>query len=239
MTVPFTDPDLSGRTAVVTGGGTGLGRAFAEALSARGAQVVITGRRRGPLDEVAERTGARVVCGDVTDPAHVAELDAAVERVHILVNNAAILGPVAGLTDYPADAFEQVMRINVDGVFRVTQALLPALERAAPGAVVVNLSSGVGRTGRATWGAYAASKFAVEGLTQVWADEQRGRGIAVNALNPGGTRTAMRAAAKPDEDPATLPTPQDVVPALLYLISEEARAMGLSGVSIDARDFMT
>ncbi len=239
MTVPFTDPDLSGRTAVITGGGTGLGRAFAKALSERGAQVVITGRRRAPLDEVAAETGATVVCGDVTDPRHVAELAQAAEQVDILVNNAAILGPVAALGDYPAETFEQVMRINVDGVFRVTQALLPALERSAPGSVVVNLSSGVGRTGRATWGAYAASKFAVEGLTQVWADEQRGQGIAINALNPGGTRTAMRAAAKPDEDPMTLPTPEDVVPALLYLLSGEARSMGLSGVSIDARDFMT
>ncbi len=239
MTVPFTDPELSGRTAVITGGGTGLGRAFAKALSARGAQVIITGRRRAPLDEVAAETGATVVCGDVTDPAHVAELARAAGKVDILVNNAAILGPVAALGDYPAEAFEQVMRINVDGVFRVTQALLPALQRSAPGSVIVNLSSGVGRTGRATWGAYAASKFAIEGLTQVWADEQRGEGLAVNALNPGGTRTAMRASAKPDEDPMTLPTPEDVVPALLYLLSEEARSMGLSGVSIDARDFMT
>ncbi|HCP44505.1 MAG TPA: YciK family oxidoreductase, partial [Deltaproteobacteria bacterium] len=92
--------------------------------------------------------------------------------------------------------------------------------------------------GRAQWGAYAASKFAVEGLTQVWADELRTSGVSVHALNPGATRTAMRAEAKPEEDPSTLPTPTDIVPSLLYLLSPEASGPSRTGQSIDARDFM-
>ncbi len=241
---PFTDPVLAGRVAVVTGAGTGIGRAFSIALAQRGMEVWLVGRREEPLTDTANELVAtsHLFRGDVTNPDDIEALAAAVQReygaVHLLINNAAILGPVATIDEYPPDAFAQVMDINVNGVFRVTQALMPLLRAGAPGAQIVNLSSGVGRRGYATWGAYAASKFAVEGLTQVWADELRGTGIAVNALNPGGTRTSMRAAAKPNEDPMTLPTPEDVVPSLLWLLSPEARAMGLSGVSIDARDWM-
>lgn len=240
----FTDPDLTGRVALVTGAGSGLGRAFAIALDQRGAAVWLVGRREDALVETAASMTdrARVFAADVVDADQVAALAAALgattDALHILVNNAAILGPVARLDDYPPEDFVRVMDINVNGLFRVTHALIPLLRAGAPAAHVINLSSGVGRSGRATWGAYAGSKFAVEGLTQVWADELRGAGVAVNALNPGGTRTSMRAAAKPDEDPRVLPTPEDVVPSLLYLVSPEAQSMGLSGVSIDARDFM-
>lgn len=239
----FTDPVLAGRIAVVTGAGSGIGRAFAVALARRGMDVWLVGRREEPLRDTAREfvAGGHLFRGDVTDPADVEALAAAVRRdcgrLHLLVNNAGILGPVARLDDYPPDDFARVMDSNVNGVFRMTHALLPLLRVGAPGAQIVNISSTVGRQGRANWGGYAASKFAVEGLTQVWADELRGSGIAVNALNPGGTRTAMRAEAKPDEDPRTLPVPEDVVPALLWLLSPEARTMGLSGVSIDARDY--
>jgi NAD(P)-dependent dehydrogenase (short-subunit alcohol dehydrogenase family) len=241
---PFTDPELAGRVAVVTGGGTGIGRAFAVALAQRGMEVWIVGRRIAPLHDALEALGGggHARACDVTKAEDVAALAAEVGaeagRLHLLINNAAILGPVATLEHTPADAFAEVMDVNVDGVFRVTQALLPLLRLGAPGAQIVNLSSGVGRQGRARWGGYAASKFAVEGLTQVWADELQGTGIAVNAINPGGTRTSMRAAAVPDEDPGTLPSPDDVVPSLLWLLSPEAAAMGVSGVSIDARDWM-
>ncbi len=244
LTPDFTDPDLRGRVGLITGAGSGIGRAFALALAQRGMTCWLVGRRQQALEETAAllATPGRVLVADVASADDVAALARTVRdaspALHLLINNAAILGPVATLDDYPADAFAQVMDTNVNGVFRVTQALLPLLRAGAPGSVIVNLSSGVGRQGRATWGAYAASKFAVEGLNQVWADELRGSGVAVNAINPGGTATSMRAAAKPDEDPSTLPTPDDVVPSLLWLLSPEARAMGLSGVSIDARDWM-
>ena len=242
MIPPFTDPDLSNQVAVVTGAGAGIGRAVARALDARGARVWLVGRTEAKLQETASTMErSTVYVADVADQgameAFAARVAAEADGVQVLVNNAAILGPVARLAEYPREAHDDVMRINVGGTFGPTQALLGLLKAGKP-ATVINLSSGVGRTGRASWGAYAASKFAVEGLTQVWADELRGEGVAVSAVNPGGTRTAMRAAAKPDEDPQVLPTPQDVVPAFLWLLSPEARAMGVSGVSIDARDFM-
>lgn len=244
MTVPYTDPDLSGRGAVITGGGTGIGRALALALAARGATVWITGRRQAPLEETAAHHPDRIrwLQLDVSERVDPSPLFTAVEQelgaLHVLVNNAAILGPVGSLEEIDPAAVPAVFDINIYGVYLTTWQMLPLLRSAAPGAAVINLSSGVGRRGRGGWGPYAASKFAVEGLTQVWADEFRGQGIAVNALNPGGTATAMRAAAAPQEDPSTIPRPEDIVPAFLYLLSEEARAQGLSGVSIDARDFL-
>lgn len=113
----------------------------------------------------------------------------------------------------------------------LTRALLPLLE-AAPDASIVFTSSGVGRVGRAYWGAYAVSKFATEGLSQTLAEELEHTGVRVNALNPGGTRTAMRAAAYPAEDPATLPEPEAHMDLYLYLMGRHST--GVTGRSIDA-----
>lgn len=227
--------------AVVTGGGTGIGEAFAGELARRGHEVWLVGRRAAPLAAAAAAIqaaggAARAWPGDVVDRAAMDRLARELRGgppLRVLVNNAAILGPVATLAETHPDAFSPVLRVNVEGVFHCTQALLPLLLAAGPGAQVINLSSGVGRQGRAGWGAYAASKFAVEGLTQVWADELGPRGLRVNAFNPGGTRTSMRAAAKPKEDPRTLPTPQDLLPALRALLDGT-----LNGASIDARDWI-
>jgi NAD(P)-dependent dehydrogenase (short-subunit alcohol dehydrogenase family) len=101
---------------------------------------------------------------------------------------------------------------------------------------IINVSSGVGRIGRACWGAYAASKFGVEGLTQVLADELREFGIRANSVNPGPTRTEMRALAYPEEDPLTLPTPDHVAPVFVYLASDDSAAV--TGQSFDARDWL-
>jgi NAD(P)-dependent dehydrogenase (short-subunit alcohol dehydrogenase family) len=101
---------------------------------------------------------------------------------------------------------------------------------------IINVSSGVGRIGKARWGAYAASKFGVEGLTQVVADEVREFGIRANAVNPGPTRTEMRAVAYPEEDPLTLPTPDAIVPVFVYLASDDSAAV--TGQSLDAQDWL-
>lgn len=249
----FTDPDLAGRTALVTGGGTGIGRAVAHALASRGADVWITGRRAGPLEQSAAEPTAGKLRWCVLDASDSEETAALARRIgedqgalHILVNNAAILGPTGPLTATGLSDVRAVWDINIHGLYATTAVMLPLLQRGArgsdgtegPAASVINLSSGVGRQGRAGWGPYAASKFAVEGLTQCWAEEFRSDRIAVNALNPGATATVMRAEAKPDEDPATLPRPEDLVPAFLYLLSKEARDRTISGASIDARDFL-
>ncbi len=232
------------RVAVITGGGTGIGRAVASDWIQAGGIAWIVGRREEVLEEASLALGsnARAFAGDVVDAEAMANLGRAIRErdggaVHLLVNNAAILGPVETLPNYAAEDFEEVMRINVCGTFVPTQALLPLLRAGGPGSVVINLSSGVGRRGRGGWGAYCASKFAVEGLTQVWADELAAWGIAVHALNPGATRTNMRAQAKPDEDPTTLPTPEDLLPSFRYLWGEELRASATTGLSIDSRDF--
>jgi NAD(P)-dependent dehydrogenase (short-subunit alcohol dehydrogenase family) len=242
--IEFDPPDLTDTVAVVTGGGTGIGAAVARALGGRGATVYVVGRRLDPLRAVASALGARgrVFAGDIADEEAMDRLAAAVRAdgfpaVHTLVNNASILGPRTTLHDTPVADWEETLRINGTGTFVVTRALLPLLAAARPEANVVNLTSSVGRAGRAQWGPYSASKFVVESLTQTWAQELAADSIRVNALNPGGTRTAMRAEAMPDEDPATLPAPEEVVPSVLFLLSPQAKAAGITGRSLNSRDF--
>ncbi|MBI3607694.1 MAG: SDR family NAD(P)-dependent oxidoreductase [Nitrospirae bacterium] len=233
---------LAGKTAVVTGGGSGIGAAVARALAREGAAVLVCGRRIAPLqwvrDEIVREGGTAIaLAADLTQEADlnrvVRETDRQWGRLDVLVNNAGILGVRAPIAEYPLKVWDDVLDVNLRTVFRVTKALLPLMTR---GGSIINVSSGVGRAGRAGWGAYAVSKFGVEGLSQVLADELRERGIRVNTLNPGGTRTAMRATAYPDEDPTTLPTADAIAPVFVFLASEEAK--GVTGRAIDAREWL-
>ena len=241
----FDEPDLADKTALITGGSAGIGRAIALAFAARGAEVWITGRRREPLEETAALGEGRIHWRalDVTDLAANTALADSISSssgsLDILINNAAILGPMGSLEHTDLDEVRAVWDVNIHGVYVTTKVMLPLMRRAGPGACVINLSSGVGRQGRAEWGPYAASKFALEGLTQCWADELKDQGVSVFALNPGATATTMRATAKPQEDPKTLPQPADLLPAFLYLLSEQAREKEVPGASIDARDFLS
>lgn len=234
---------LAGKTAIITGAGTGIGAAVAKAFAAQGANVVLVGRRRMPLNQTAKEIHAAgdtcdVVRADVSVPGDVRSLFKCAKRfgtgrVDIVVNNAGILGPLAPLARYPLRAWDEVMRINARGAFLVLQEALKAMQPG--GGSIVNVSSSVGRQGRAEWGAYAASKFVVEALTQIAAEENQGTGVRVNAVNPGGTRTAMRARAYPKENPKTLQTPESVVPIFLFLASDESKE--INGQSLDARGF--
>jgi NAD(P)-dependent dehydrogenase (short-subunit alcohol dehydrogenase family) len=235
---------LTGRVALITGASQGIGQAVAAAFGREGAALVLCARRPGPLEIVAAAlTGQGVdvlaLPADVSRAADIVALAEAARkrfgRLHVLVNNASALGPMVPLADYPLEAWETVLAVNLTGPFLLTRACLPLL-RAAGGGSVINVSSGVGRAGRKGWGAYAVSKFGLEGLTQVLADELREERIRVNAVNPGGTQTAMRAAAVPGEDPATLPTPEAITPVFLYLASEASREV--TGKSLDARDWI-
>ena len=153
-------------------------------------------------------------------------------RLDGILHNASLLGPRVPVAHYPAAAWAEVMQVNAIAPVVITRALLPLLD-AAPDASIVFTSSGVGRVGRAYWGAYAVSKFATEGLSQTLADEYEDAGrIRVNALNPGGTRTAMRAAAYPAEDPMSLPQPEAHMDLYLYLMGPDS--VGVTGRSIDA-----
>jgi len=136
------------------------------------------------------------------------------------------------LAELDPQVWQQVMNINLDATFFLTQALLPLLLKSDAGSLVFTTSS-VGRTGRAGWGAYAVSKFATEGMMQVLADEYKNQSLRVNCINPGGTRTKMRASAFPQEDANKLKTPADLMPLYLYLMGDDSRRK--TGISFDAQ----
>lgn len=235
---------LEGKVALITGGSRGIGKAITMAYAREGAKVFICARRATELKKTAKEIraiGGEVswCAADISKQREVKRLVRQIIRaygtIHILVNNASILGPREPIARYPLSAWEEVLKVNLTALFLVTREVLKVMMEQKEG-IIVNLSSGVGRIGKARWGAYAASKFGVEGLTQVLADEIKEWNIRVNAVNPGGARTEMRAQAYPDEDPATLPTPEEITPVFVYLASAESK--NITGKSFDARDWL-
>jgi len=239
--------DLSGEITLVTGASRGLGRAIAEAYARAGARVIMCARGAAALEEAAAvvrqaaREGgsaveARVV--DVRDEDGVASLVREItERwgpISVLVNNASLLGPRVPLRDYPVDVWRDVIDVNLTGPLILIRAVLPGMRAAGRGSII-NVSSGTGNTARAEWGAYAVSKWALEALTNNLALEERDAGIRVNTVDPGGMRTAMRRAAYPEEDPASVPPPEAVTGVFLWLASDESR--GVTGQRFRARDW--
>jgi len=180
--------DLSGRTAVVTGGCSGLGAAIARSLHAAGAHVVVVGRDAAKLDRVAADLGSRArgISCDVSDPASVDALreQLAGTDVSILVNNAGIPGPVAALTDIDVADWDEVFAVNVRGTFLLCKALLPGMVERGDGDVI-NVASVSGKRPLAHRTPYCASKMAVIGLTSTLAFEVGPAGVRVNSLSPG------------------------------------------------------
>jgi NAD(P)-dependent dehydrogenase (short-subunit alcohol dehydrogenase family) len=154
-------------------------------------------------------------------------------RLDGLVHCAALLGTLTPIEHYAVPTWCRVLHVNLTAAFALTQVLLPALRKSADAAVIFT-SSGVGRKGRANWGAYAAAKFALEGLSQVLADELSGNShIRVNTINPGRARTVMRRQAFPAEDVATLPMPETLLEPYLRLLGP--RGQGTTGQALDAQ----
>ena len=238
------DDCLRGRVILVTGAGAGIGRTAAQTFATFGADVVLLGRTRSHLEAVFDWISEHTQTDPVIVPADLAALDdAAAEslasaihehygRLDGLLHNASTLGPKVPIAHYPTSDFEAALKVNVSAAFVLSRSLEPLL-RESNDASVVFTSSSVGRAGRAYWGAYSVSKFAVEGLVQVWADELDSAGIRVNSVNPGGTRTAMRAAAYPAENPEAVPRPEQHMDLYLYLLSAASR--GVTGQQLDAR----
>ena len=236
---------LAGRAILVTGAAGGLGSALARACATLGANVLLCGRNVRRLeavyDAIVAAGGPRPSIAPLdlerADASHYGALADAVRnefgRLDGLVHAAAALGERAPIEHYDVVTWLKVMHVNVNAAFIVTQALLPLL-RLSQDASVVFTTSGVSVRGRAYWGAYAASKFALEGLMQVLADEtDTTTGIRVNSVNPGRMRTPMRAKAYPGEVPESLPAPDQVLGPFLYLLGPDSR--GTTGRRFDAQ----
>jgi NAD(P)-dependent dehydrogenase (short-subunit alcohol dehydrogenase family) len=224
-------PELKGRAILITGASRGLGRAIALECARHGARTLLLGRDVRRLETVAdeiEQLGApapslipfNLEGAGIDDYGLISRLiDEQYGSLNGLVLNAAMLGDLAAIEHYDPLVWARVFQVNVHSQFLLTRACLPLLRR-APSASIVMTSSGVGRSGRANWGAYAVSKFALEGLMEVLADELAGQSsVRVNSFNPGRMQTRMRALAYPAENPTTLPDPTDLAPYFTYLLS--------------------
>jgi NAD(P)-dependent dehydrogenase (short-subunit alcohol dehydrogenase family) len=234
---------LRDKRIVITGGSKGLGRALALRFAEDGARVATCARsedslKRVILDLAATCPHALVLPCDISDPEQVREFaDKVLEEfgsVDVLVNNASVLGPRIEIAELTKPTWDRVIDVNLHGLFLVTKAFLPTMLRQRAGSII-NVSSSVGKVGRARWGAYAVSKFALEGFTQTLADELRSRHIRVNSVNPGPMDTEMRHAAYPDEDRAKLKPAAESTEIFVYLASDESR--GITGRYFEAQKF--
>ncbi|QIL86197.1 YciK family oxidoreductase [Vibrio sp. HDW18] len=235
---------LKEKVILVTGASDGIGKQAALSFAAHGATVILLGRN---VEKLAQAYDAIEAAGyptpvimplDMQGTSKQNYLDMADSiaeqfgRLDGVLHNAGLLGTLGPFEQISEACFDQVMQVNVKAQLLMTQALLPLLHQSSDARIVFT-SSTVGHSGRAYWGSYAMSKFATEGMMQILADELSETTIRVNAINPGGTRTAMRAKAYPAEDAEQLKTPLDIMPLYLYLMAPEGRAV--HGQCIDAQ----
>jgi NAD(P)-dependent dehydrogenase (short-subunit alcohol dehydrogenase family) len=207
--------DLAGKVVVITGTSRGIGRALATAFAEHEAQVIGASRTDGI---------------DVSREADVARLFAGIERLDILINNAGILTPRKPMVDVTTEEWDATMAVNLRGVFLCTRAALRLMMRQRSG-LIINISSGAGKRAAPQWGPYAVSKWGIEGFTKTVAEEVKPYGIKLIAVNPGGTRTDMRAFAYPDENPRTLKTPEKLAEFFIALATGKIKFH--TGESID------
>ncbi len=236
---------LKDRIILVTGAGDGIGRVAAKTYAAHGATVILLGRTLEKLEHVYDEIEA----AGHPQPALVPlNLESAQEHDFIeltntleqefgkldgILHNAGLLGVRTPIESYDPVIWQQVMQVNVNAPFMLTQILMPLLER-SDNASIIFTSSGVGRKSKAYWGAYAVSKFATEGMMQTLADEVSNiSSIRSNCINPGATRTQMRADAYPAENPDTVTTPEEIMPLYLYLMGKDS--IEVNGQSLDAQ----
>ncbi|MBD3668628.1 MAG: YciK family oxidoreductase [Kangiella sp.] len=241
-------PDLlKNKVILVTGATAGIGKELAMTYAKHGATVVLLSRDTRKLEKVYDEIEAAgypqpaflPVNLQNNDPQQYQQIAEVIEKefghLDALVHNAGDLGLLAPIEHFDEETWFRVMQVNVNAEFLLTKYCIPLLRKSKDASILFT-SSGVGRQGRAYWGAYAVSKFATEGMMQVLADELESANIRVNSINPGATRTKMRANAYPGEDPNTLPTPAELMPAYLWLM--DSKACAKTGQAINARDFL-
>ena len=243
----YTAPDqlLKNRVILITGAGDGIGRAAAIDSARLGATVILLGRTIEKLEVVydeIENAGypqAAIYPLDLrsaTDEDYISLAQVVEDEfggLDGLVHNASILGQRTPLSNYESRTWNLVMQVNATAPFIMTQALLPLLE-ASKDASIIFTSSSVGAQGKAYWGAYSVSKFATEGMAQILADETGNTSkIRVNIIDPGATRTSMRAQAYPGENPAQNPLPKDIMPVYQYLLGPDS--LGITGQRFKAQ----
>lgn len=237
---------LKDRIIMVTGAGSGIGRTAAKTFAAHGATIILLGRTISKLESVYDEIEAAGHPKPAIVPLNMEgaavkdyeEMAMTIEdnfgQLDGLLHNAAILGQRTPIEHYDPETWNKVMHVNATAPFLLSRALIPLLRKSSDASVIFT-SSSVGRKAKAYWGAYSVSKFALEGLSQLMADEldDERHNIRVNSLNPGATRTNMRAHAYPAENPATNPTPEELMPSYLYLMGPDSA--GITGQQIDAQ----
>jgi len=240
-----TTGELKGRVILITGASDGIGAALAREAGGHGARVILIGRNVKKLEKVyddivssggPEPAIAQFDLEHAQGPDYDAltdKLEAEYGRLDGLVNNAGILGERSPIEYYDQVLWQRVLHVNLTAAFLMTQACMPLIRRSRDASIIF-ASSGVGRRGKAYWGAYAVSKFGIEGLAQVLADElENKKEIRVNCVNPGATRTGMRQQAYPAEAPDTNPPPEGILGPYLFLLGPHSR--GVSGLSLDCQ----
>ncbi|MGO2386309.1 MAG: YciK family oxidoreductase [Psychrobacter sp.] len=239
---------LDGKTILVTGAGDGIGRVAALTYARYGATVLLLGRTSSKLeyvyDEIESLGGKQPAMLPMNlEGATYAEMqqlegliNKEIGQLDGILHNAGVLGQLTPLEMYDVDTFAQVMKVNFTATFMLTQALLPLLKDADHGSIVFT-SSTVGTHPRAFWGAYALSKQAVEGMSDIFTQEtQNTTNLRFNCVNPGGTRTNMRAHAYPGENPMSLKTPEDIMAGYVCLMSDESIGVRGQVVELQPKD---
>jgi NAD(P)-dependent dehydrogenase (short-subunit alcohol dehydrogenase family) len=230
------DACLDNKTILITGAGAGIGRAAALTYAKLGATVILLGKTVSKLESVYDE----IIALGLAEPAIIPlDLKGATKQNYVdmsstiasqfgkldgVLLNASVLGELTPFTQMHEQVFDDVMKVNVTAQYLLAQTLIPTL-LLAPNASLVFTSSGVGSQGRAYWGQYSISKFAIEGMMQVIADEYDTSTLRTNAINPGATNTNMRSCAFPAEDKSAIASPEDIMPLYVYLMSDDSLAV--------------
>ena len=236
---------LKGKTILITGAGDGIGRSAAISYASKGATVILLGKTKVKLEKVydeIEKNGyptpsislMNLLMAEANDYQNLVDnLLSEFNQLDGLLLNAAILGDRTPIEHYDVQKWVETIHINLTSQFILVKTLLPALKKSKDASVVFT-TSGVGKIGKAFWGAYSVSKFGVEGLSQILSEEfDNDSSIRFNCINPGAVRTKMRKKAYPLENPETLLLPEEIMEKYLWLMTEDSK--NITGESFDCQ----